>query len=60
MKNSIILALLGAGGLYAKAVSSNGFGLNLVINGSNDPTGGPSRSNPPFGQTVAGATIIWQ
>jgi hypothetical protein len=51
---------LGTGGLYVKAVSSNGFGLNVVMSGSNDATGGPSRSNPPFGQTVAGATIIWQ
>jgi hypothetical protein len=60
VNNTTVQTSLGAGGLYAKAVSSNGFGLNLVINGSNDPTGGPSRSNPPFGQTVAGATIIWQ
>jgi hypothetical protein len=60
INSTTVQTSLGTGGLYAKAVSSNGFGLNLVINGSNDPTGGPSRSNPPFGQTVAGATIIWQ
>jgi hypothetical protein len=27
---------------------------------ANDPTGGPSKSNPPFGNTVNGARIVWQ
>ncbi len=46
--------------LYVQLVSSNGLGVTVVINGSNNPTGGPSRSNPPFGNTVAGARILWQ
>jgi hypothetical protein len=60
VNSTTVQTSLGSGGTYVKAVSSNGFGLNLIMNGSNDPTGGPSRSNPPFGQTVGGATIIWQ
>lgn len=52
---------LGAGGLYARLVSSNGpQSVTVTINGSNDPTGGPSRSNPSFGSTVNGARIVWQ
>ena len=51
---------LGSGGLYAQLMSSNGFGITVTIAGSNDPTGGPSRSNPPFGNTVNGARIVWQ
>jgi hypothetical protein len=46
--------------LYVKLTSSNGLGATVVMNGSNNPTGGPSRSNPPFGTTVAGARIVWQ
>jgi hypothetical protein len=46
--------------LYAKLVSSNGLGITVTISGSNDPTGGPSKSNPPFGTTVNGARIVWQ
>ncbi|MEP7325205.1 MAG: hypothetical protein ABI836_04580 [Gemmatimonadota bacterium] len=52
---------LGAGGLYARLVSSNGpQSVTVTISGSNDPTGGPSRSNPSFGTTVNGARIVWQ
>lgn len=51
---------LGSGGTYVKAVSSNGFGLNLIMNNSNDTAGGPARSNPPNQTTVAGATVLWQ
>lgn len=46
--------------LYAKLVSSNTQGITVTMLGSNDPTGGPSRSSPPFGQTSNGATIVWQ
>lgn len=46
--------------LYAKLVSSNALGVTVTINASNDPTGGPSKSNPPFGTTVNGARIVWQ
>jgi hypothetical protein len=60
LNTTTVQTSLGAGGLYVKAVPSNGFGLNVVMSGSNDATGGPLRSNPPIGQTVAGATIIWQ
>jgi len=45
---------------YVQLVSSNGLGVTVVINGSNNPTGGPSRSNPAFGSTVNGARILWQ
>jgi hypothetical protein len=51
---------LGGTNLYAKLTSWNGLGVTLKIVGSNNPTGGPSRSNPPFGQTAGGATILWQ
>ncbi len=52
---------LGSGGLYARLVSSNGpLAVTVTISGSNDPTGGPSRSNPSFGNTVNGARIVWQ
>jgi hypothetical protein len=50
----------GGANLYAKLVSSNGLGVTVKIVGSNNPTGGPSRSSPPFGTTVNGATIVWQ
>ena len=46
---------LGSGGLYVRVTSSNGFGLRLTMAGSNDPTGGFSRS-----QTVNGAQILYQ
>jgi hypothetical protein len=58
--NLTVQTSLGSGGLYAKLVSSNSLGVTLTINGSNDPTGGPSRSDPPFGTTVNGARILWQ
>jgi len=58
--NVTVQTSLGSGGLYARLVSSNGLGVTLTMNASNDPTGGPSRSNPPFGTTVAGARIVWQ
>jgi hypothetical protein len=58
--NITVQTSLGTGGLYAKLISSNGLGLTLTIQSPNDPTGGPSRSDPPFGTTVNGATIIWQ
>jgi hypothetical protein len=52
---------LGTGGLYARLVSSNGpQAVTVTISGSNDPTGGPSRSNPSCGSTVNGASIVWQ
>jgi hypothetical protein len=51
---------LGTGGLYARLVSSNTQFVTVTISGSNDPTGGPSRSNPSFGSTVNGARIVWQ
>ena len=47
-------------GLYARLVSSNGQSVTLTISGSNDPTGGPSKSDPSFGSTVNGARIVWQ
>lgn len=46
--------------LYAKLVSSNTQGITVTMQSANDPTGGPSKSNPPFGNTVAGARIVWQ
>jgi hypothetical protein len=46
--------------LYARLVSSNSQFVTVTMNASNDPTGGPSRSNPPFGTTVNGARIVWQ
>jgi hypothetical protein len=46
---------LGAGGFYVKVASSNGLGLNLIMAGSNDPTGGISRS-----QATPPATIQYQ
>jgi hypothetical protein len=58
--NLTVQTSLGTGGLYAKLVSSNSLGVTLTISGSNDPTGGPSRSDPPFGTTVNGARIVWQ
>ncbi len=58
--NVNVQTTLGSGGLYARLVSSNGLGVTLTMNASNDPTGGPSRSDPPFGTTVAGARIVWQ
>lgn len=45
---------------YVQLVSSNGLGVTVVLVGSNNPTGGPSRSNPSFGTTVNGARILWQ
>jgi hypothetical protein len=51
---------LGTGGLYARLLSSNALLVTVTISGSNDPTGGPSRSNPSFGNTVNGARIVWQ
>jgi hypothetical protein len=42
---------LGTGGLYLRAASSNAVGYTLIMAGSNDPTGGFSRS-----QAVPGAT----
>ncbi len=50
----------GGSNTYVQLVSSNGQGVTVVINGSNNPTGGPSRSNPSFGTTVNGARILWQ
>ncbi len=50
----------GGTNLYVQLTSSNGLGVTVVMNGSNNPTGGPSRSNPPFGTTVGGARILWQ
>jgi hypothetical protein len=46
---------LGTGGLYVRVASSNALGLNLIMAGSNDPTGGFSRS-----QAIAPATIQYQ
>lgn len=46
--------------LYIALTSSNGLGVTLGVVGSNNPTGGPSRSSPPFGTTVAGARVLWQ
>lgn len=45
---------------YVQLVSSNGLGVTVILVGSNNPTGGPSRSNPSFGTTVNGARILWQ
>lgn len=45
---------------YVQLVSSNGLGVTVVLVGSNNATGGPSRSNPAFGATVNGARILWQ
>jgi hypothetical protein len=45
---------------YVQLVSSNGLGVTVVVNGSNNPTGGPSRSIPSFGSTVNGARVLWQ
>ncbi|MEO8201706.1 MAG: hypothetical protein ABI679_14350, partial [Gemmatimonadota bacterium] len=57
--NGLALQTSGAG-LYAKLVSSNSQFVTVTINGSDDPTGGPSKSNPSFGSTVNGARIVWQ
>jgi hypothetical protein len=57
--NGLALQSSGAG-LYAKLVSSNSQFVTVTINGSDDPTGGPSKSNPSFGTTVNGARIVWQ
>jgi hypothetical protein len=47
--------------LYARLVSSNAPSLvTVTMQSANDPTGGPSKSNPPFGNTVNGARIVWQ
>jgi hypothetical protein len=46
---------LATGALYVRVTSSDGLLLNLIMNGSNDPTGGASRS-----QTNNGATITYQ
>jgi alpha-tubulin suppressor-like RCC1 family protein len=54
----------GAGNLYVKLTSSNGFGLTLRMLGSNQGIGalggGPALSDPPNQTPVAGATILWQ
>jgi fibronectin-binding autotransporter adhesin len=46
---------LGSGGLYVRVTSSNALGLRLTMAGSNDPTGGFSRS-----QALNGAQIQYQ
>ncbi len=46
---------LGTGGLYLRAQSGNGIGYTLRMIGSNDPTGGFSRS-----QAIAPVTIQYQ
>jgi fibronectin-binding autotransporter adhesin len=46
--------------LYARLVSSNSQFVTVTMQSANDPTGGPSKSNPPFGTTVNGARIVWQ
>jgi hypothetical protein len=50
-------------GLYIKLTSSNGFGYNLNLAGSNEGTtaggNGPTKSNPPNQQSSGGATILW-
>jgi hypothetical protein len=46
--------------LYARLVSSNTQFVTVTMQSSNDPTGGPSKSNPSFGTTVNGARIVWQ
>jgi hypothetical protein len=53
--NTALQTSLGSGGLYVRVTSSNGLGLKLIMNASNDPTGGFSRS-----QTVNGAVIQYQ
>jgi hypothetical protein len=53
---------VGAGNLYVTLISSNGFGLNLTMQGSNRPARGRKRpypSNPPNETTAGGATIFW-
>ena len=54
---------VGAGNLYVTLISSNGFGLNLTMQGSNQGRQGGGNglnlSNPPNETTVGGATIFW-
>ncbi len=49
--NSPTFSLNGSN-LYVSLTSSNGLGVTVVMNGSNNPTGGPSRSNPALRSTV--------
>ena len=53
--NTQLQTTLGSGGLYVRVASSNPFAVNLIMNGSNDPTGGASRS-----QATPPATIQYQ
>jgi alpha-tubulin suppressor-like RCC1 family protein len=54
---------VGAGNLYVTLISSNGFGLNLTMQGSNQGRQGGGNgltlSSPPNETTVGGATIFW-
>jgi hypothetical protein len=54
---------VGAGSLYVTLTSSNGFGLNLIMQGSNQGRQGGGNGltlgNPPNEATVCGATIFW-
>jgi hypothetical protein len=54
---------VGAGNSYVTLSSSNGFGLNLTMQGSNQGRiaggNGVTNSNPPNEQAVNGATILW-
>jgi alpha-tubulin suppressor-like RCC1 family protein len=54
---------VGAGNSYVTLTSSNGFGLNLTMQGSNQGRiaggNGVTNSNPPNEQAVNGATIFW-
>jgi hypothetical protein len=53
----------GAGNLYVTLTSSNGFGLNLTMQGSNQGRQGGGNglnlSNPPNETIVGSATIFW-
>lgn len=58
--NNLTFTPLAAGntGLYLDGTSSNGLGLNLVVNGSS-VANGPAFSNPPNQQSANGVTVLW-
>ncbi|MBK9692374.1 MAG: hypothetical protein IPO73_11920 [Gemmatimonadetes bacterium] len=55
--NTQLQTTLGSGGLYVRVASSNPFAVNLIMNGSNDPTGGPPRPGPPPPPRPATTTV---